>query len=95
MEGDECLANMRKRDIIDTKAALSPPPKMMAVLKSISFILGHKKVSLADIKKKVLEVNLLDTLANYDKDQIDYTTCKKIYTLIKPLNKEDIHKVIP
>ncbi len=84
---------MSKKDITEIKSFSSPPEKIVTIMKGLSFALGYKCKSLTEIKKNVMGTHLISSLLNYDKENMDYLTCKRVYNKIKDMSEDEIKKV--
>ena len=71
------LKSLSKPDLIEVKGYAKPPPLVMKVMECVCILLG-KKPDWDSAKKVLGDSNLLETLMNFDKDNIPPKVVKEI-----------------
>lgn len=82
LEAEEALKKINKNDITEIKGYTSPHPMVVMVMEAVCVLLGEK-TEWAAIKVVMMELNFLDRLKNYDKNNISDNILKKLRTYTK------------
>jgi dynein heavy chain len=78
----KALKSLDKKQIQEVKSFTSPPKLVGVVLEAVCILLGYNP-TWEDAKKVMNQMNFLEQLANYDKDNIPAKTIVKIQKYVK------------
>lgn len=77
VEADEALKKINKADITEIKGYASPHPIVQMVMEAVCVMLGEK-TEWSAIKTVMMEMNFLDRLKNYDKNNIPESILRRL-----------------
>jgi dynein heavy chain len=94
-EAEESLKNIARKDITELKSMASPPPTLTMLMEALCIMLGKKSRKVDgpggkriddysdSIRALLADVHLMSKMLNYDKDEIEESTIKKLQPYIK------------
>lgn len=77
LEAEDALKRINKNDITEIKGYANPHPVVQMVMEAVCTLLGEK-TEWASIKVVMMEMNFLDRLRGYDKNNIPDLILKKL-----------------